>query len=172
MKSAGFTWSIRHVGVVRLLLEGCFHQSFHTTLIMFFPFHWTQTNPPEVTGLIEEETFPSYYSRLSQKPMCQNDLPGVFRISLWRWILWKKKWKATKFRYPPYFISSIHTLHLLCNVMWPWPCIRYKNACTIHKHKINTPWTQSGNKYLTYLHPCWKYKSIWIASDTFPTLTP
>ena len=71
--------------------------------IMFFPFHWTQTNPPEVTALIEKNTFPVVSAASqSQKPMCQHDLPGVFRISLWRWILWKKRKKTTKFRYPPY----------------------------------------------------------------------
>ena len=85
----------------------------------------------------------------------------------------KKIWKKNKISIPTIFhISSIHTLYILCNVMWTWPCTRHKNACTIHKHKINTPRTQSGIKYLTYLHPCWKYKSKWIVSDTFPTLTP
>ena len=45
-------------GCCPTFIGGMFHQSFHTTLIMFFPFHWTQTNPPGVTALIEKETFP------------------------------------------------------------------------------------------------------------------
>ena len=176
-------------GCCRTFIGGMFHQSCtsaHISVVPSFPrvhdshqilsFHSTQTNPPQVTKLIEKDAFPLLLqSSQSQKPMCQHVLSGVFRISPWRWVLWRKLNKngQQNFNTHVFHISSIHTLHILCNIMWPWPCIRYKNAGTIHKHKFNTPWTQSGIEYVTCFAPMLKInKSIWIGSDTFPTSTP
>ena len=123
----------------------------------------------------------SLQSSPSQKPMCQHVLSGVFRNSLWRWVLLAKTWTNINEWIEQCFntnhishISGIHTLQYQYSAVYvtmyglapdttvPAQSRHRFNTC-INIYSLNTfAWPTISH----ILRLFWKYKSKRIVSDS------
>ena len=158
-------------GCCPTFIGGMFHQSFHTTLIMFFSFPLNPNQSPRSNSTDWKRNFPRLITVVSVTKA------HVSTRFAWRFpdltvTLEQSKKKNFDTHHISHIINSYITHTLQCHVNMALHSIQKCLHNPQTQNQFNTPWTQIGIKYLTYLHPCRKYKSIWIVSDTFPTLTP